>query len=83
MLAGRPVIASDFPLWKEIIKTCDCGLTVDPKNPTEIAKAIEFILSNNDKAEQMGKNGRKAVLSTYNWDAEGEKLVSVYRSFFS
>lgn len=79
MLAGLPVIASNFPLWKEIIEDCNCGLTVDPKNPSEIATAIDFILSNNYKAEQMGKNGRKAVLEKYNWDAEAKKLIGVYQ----
>jgi hypothetical protein len=82
MLAGLPVVASNFPLWKEIIESCDCGLTVDPKNPHEIAEAVQLILANEHRAEEMGLNGRKAVLSTYNWKVEEDKLVGVYNKLF-
>jgi glycosyltransferase involved in cell wall biosynthesis len=30
-------------------------------------------------AEQMGKNGRKAVLEQYNWQNENKKLIELYR----
>jgi len=83
MSAGIPVVGSNFPLWEAILIDNNCGVCVDPEDPKSVADGINYLLSNPEISEQMGKNGRKAVLSTYNWDAEGEKLVSVYRSFFS
>jgi glycosyltransferase involved in cell wall biosynthesis len=65
-------------LWKEIIDSSNCGLTIDPKNPSEIANAIQYLLENDEIAEQMGKNGRKAILEKYNWEAEGLKLIEIY-----
>ena len=79
MLAGMPVIASNFLLWNNIIKFADCGITVDPQSPKEIAAAIQIVLSNDDRAKQMGENGRKAVIEKYNWAIEEEKLVLIYR----
>jgi glycosyltransferase involved in cell wall biosynthesis len=78
MSAGIPVIGSHFPLWKEIIEKNNCGICVDPENSVEIAEAINFLLRNPEKSEQMGKNGRKNILEKYNWEAEGRKLIDVY-----
>ena len=76
--AGLPVIASNFPLWKEIIEGNNCGLTVNPLNPREIAKAVEYLLEHSDEARKMGENGRKAVVEKYNWETESKKLIAVY-----
>jgi glycosyltransferase involved in cell wall biosynthesis len=78
MSAGIPVIASDFPLWREIILGNDCGLLVDPLNPEQIAKAIDKLIRDPERAERMGQNGRRAVEERYNWGAEERKLISFY-----
>jgi glycosyltransferase involved in cell wall biosynthesis len=80
MSAGLPVIASNFPLWKEIIEGNKCGICVDPLRPNEIAEAIQYLLSNDEIAEEMGNNGRAAVLNKYNWDSEENKLIAIYKS---
>ncbi len=78
MSARLPVIASDFKLWKEIIDSNNCGLTVNPLNTKEISDAIKQLTENPDKAKQMGENGQKAVMEKYNWDNEEKKLLDVY-----
>lgn len=81
MSAGIPIIASNFPLWKEIIEGNRCGICVDPRSPEEIAKAIDYLLSNPDVSEEMGRNGRLAVESKYNWENESKKLLEIYKGF--
>ncbi|OCA88270.1 glycosyl transferase [Bacillus sp. FJAT-27225] len=78
MSAGVPVIASNFPLWKDIVEKNNCGICVDPLNIDEIASAIRRILENPEQAEQMGRNGRRAIETIYNWETESQKLVSLY-----
>jgi glycosyltransferase involved in cell wall biosynthesis len=78
MSAGIPVIASDFPLWREIIAGNDCGLLVDPLDPVQIAEAIDYLVTHPDEAERMGRNGRRAVLEQYNWPTEEKKLLGFY-----
>lgn len=79
MAAGLPVIASNFPLWKEIVEGNECGITVDPLNPKEIAQAIEYLLNHPEERLRMGENGRQAVLEKYNWETEGKKLLALYK----
>jgi len=78
MAAVLPVIASNFPLWKGIVEGNNCGLTVDPLNPREIARAVEYLIEHPGEARKMGKNGRKVVLEKYNWENERKKLLALY-----
>ncbi|MDZ3831671.1 MAG: glycosyltransferase [Sphingopyxis sp.] len=83
MSAGIPVIASDFPLWREIIVGYDCGICVDPQDPAAIAAAIDTLLSDRARAEQLGRNGRAAVQAVFNWSREKEKLLQLYKEILA
>ena len=78
MSAGLPVIASHFPLWREIVEGNECGICVDPTVPSSIAAAIDQLVGDPDLARKMGENGRSAVYERYNWGAEKKKLVALY-----
>lgn len=78
MAAGIPVIASNFPLWVELIEGDGCGITVDPLQPRDIARAIQYFIDYPDVARKMGENARRAALEKYSWESEQEKLLAVY-----
>ncbi|MGI4717273.1 MAG: glycosyltransferase family 4 protein [Janthinobacterium lividum] len=78
MSAGIPVIASDFPLWREIIEGNGCGICVDPADPGAIAAAIDHLAAHPGQAREMGENGRRAVLKEYNWTVQARKLTDFY-----
>lgn len=80
MAAGLPVIASNFPLWKDIIEVHNCGICVDPTKPEEIANAIDFLIGNPKLAKEMGENGKRTVNEKFNWKAEEKKLFDLYES---
>ncbi|MCK8604361.1 glycosyltransferase family 4 protein [Desulfoferrobacter suflitae] len=83
MAAGLPVIASDFPLWKEIVEAKHAGICVNPADPSEIADAIDHLLKNPITAEGMGRNGRRAVLEEYSWASQEKVLIESYRKCIS
>ena len=78
MSAGIPVIASDFPLWREILEDNECGICVNPLDPQDIANAINHLISHPEKAKRMGENGRRAILEKFNWSIEEKKLIQFY-----
>ena len=80
MAYGLPVIASDFPLWRKIIKKYNCGILVNPESPREIADAINYFVANRELALKMGQNARKAIIEEYNWQIEEDKLINFYRT---
>lgn len=80
MQMGIPVITSDFPLYKKVVSSADCGILIEPTNTRALADAMLFILTNREHANKMGKNGQKAINHYYNWETEAERLVNFYLS---
>ncbi|MHC4518436.1 MAG: glycosyltransferase family 4 protein [Planctomycetota bacterium] len=80
MLVGLPVIASNFPLYREVVEPHRCGLIVDPARPEEIAEAMTHLIEHPVEAHMMGQNGRRAVAQRYNWRRESEALLRIYET---
>lgn len=79
MAGSVPIVASDFPLWRDIISRSNCGLLVNPHKPEEIAKAVEWLLENPEQAREMGVNGRRAAEKEFNWGHEAIQLIDTYK----
>jgi glycosyltransferase involved in cell wall biosynthesis len=78
MMAGIPVLASDFPEMKEIVEGERVGLTCDPASAEAIAAAIRSLRDDPEGRKAMGRRARGLAESRYNWDAEKDKLLEVY-----
>ncbi len=76
--AGLPVIASNFPKWKDVIEKYNCGICVDPTNAKAISKAISWLHENPQKAFEMGQAGKEIVRKKFNWQNEEMKLIGLY-----
>lgn len=81
MAMGIPVVASDFPIWRDIVEKAGSGLLVDPNSPREIASAMDWLMEHPDEAAQMGANGQKAIAENYTWAGEEVKLLALYDRF--
>jgi glycosyltransferase involved in cell wall biosynthesis len=80
MFAGIPVIASDFPAWKEMVEQHDCGICVDPLSVPQIVAAMQWMIANPLRVAEMGNNARRLSEEQYNWNHEKVKLLAVYDS---
>ena len=78
MAAGVPVVASNFPLWIEIIARSGCGITVDPQDPIAIARAVRELVDDPLRAKEMGRTGRLAVELLYHWHSQWAILRTLY-----
>jgi glycosyltransferase involved in cell wall biosynthesis len=80
MAAGIPVVASDFEQVREIVRGSDAGLTVDMTDRRAIVEAIRALLADPEARARMGRNGRAAITTSYNWGQSARALLGVYRS---
>lgn len=78
MMAGLPVICTNFILWLDIIERYKCGICVKSDDVNAITDAIVYLISHPEEANQMGKNGRRAVEQEFNWETQEKKLLEFY-----
>lgn len=77
-LFGKPVVASDFPVWRSYVSGIDCARFVDPRDPAAIADALAWIAEHPAEARALGANGQRFVQERYNWETESQKLLAIY-----
>ena len=80
LAAGIPVVASDFPIWRQIVGEAACGLLVDPTNSKSIADAMRWILDHPDEADEMGRRGHELIARRCNWSTEFRRLDAFYEA---
>ena len=77
MATGTPIIASDIPGTRLIIKNNYNGILVK-QTPRKIAEAIENLIKNPRLSENLARNGLKHI-KKYSWDKIVTQTEQVYR----
>lgn len=77
--AGLPVVASDFPYWRDLLNNLPSCIFVDPLSPVKIACAIEKILQNSHEYFQAAEKSKREISERFNWENEEKELLSLYR----
>lgn len=78
MSYGKPVIVSQIPGPKEIVKDGFNGILVMPKKAYDIAKAIERLITDPQLLKTLGTNAKKTA-EKYSWNRVGDEYEEVYR----
>lgn len=81
MMTKTAIIASDFPMMKNIINEGKAGVVVDPTDVDEIANIIIQLGSDLDATVNMGVNGFNIVNEKYNWSVCENRLLNLYKTF--
>ncbi len=75
LATGKPVIASNVSDIGMYLEDRQDVLLVKPGDAGDIEAAVEYLLSNPDKALQMGKSGRKKALQLFDYRLQGRALL--------
>jgi len=62
-----------------IVENSKCGILIDPSESDDISQAIMTVFNDPELSHLMGCRGQQAVTEVYNWEAEAEKLINMYR----
>ncbi len=82
MACAKPVVASDLPGVRAVVRSTGGGLMAVPGDATGLAAAIED-LADPARRLELGRAGRRAVEARYAWPLVAERLEAVYREVLS
>lgn len=82
MAAGVPGISMDFPEYASVNKKYEIAILLQNLNPSEIAAAINNLLNDQAKYDQLKLNCIQAS-EVYNWKQEEKKLLAFYENLMS
>ena len=77
MASGRPIIASDIPVLREVLNEQNCYFANEDDISSWI-ECIEYINNNRDEALVKSRRAKKDV-EQYTWKKRAEKLVELIR----
>ena len=78
LAAGIPVVASDVPAIREILKHRENALLVRPGDPESLAEGIKTVAFDRQLALTLRQNGLETARQ-HTWQKRAEKLASFFR----
>ncbi len=77
MMAGKPVIQA-IEAGNDMVKESGCGISVEPENPSAIAKAItELTQKSKEDLVAMGKKGKHYVTQNHDYKVLSDKFLDI------
>jgi glycosyltransferase involved in cell wall biosynthesis len=80
---GLPIIASDVPGCREVVKHGVNGLLVPPRDAVALACAIRHLQQDPETRRRMGAAGREAVVRDFNEHRVLSETFAVYRELLA
>jgi glycosyltransferase involved in cell wall biosynthesis len=78
MACGRPVIASDLPGVRHVVRTTGGGELVRAGDAAALAAAMARLAANPTLRQTLGQRGRAGVEQNYTWPTIAERLEAAY-----
>jgi len=80
--AGLPVVASDLPEIRRVVREYDLGVLVPPGDSAELAAALRELVADKNKRQYYAAQSRKASVAL-SWESQEHELVALYESVLS
>lgn len=75
---GKPAIASDFPVSREILVGGETGVLVPPGDAGGVARALVELLRRPDVAKRMGDTGYDMARRRFDLRDRGREIMAIY-----
>jgi glycosyltransferase involved in cell wall biosynthesis len=83
MARGRPVVATAVGGLPEMVAEGETGLLVPPRDPEQLACALETLVEDAPLRADMGRRGRERVRRLFAAERWGDEMIGWYRRILS
>jgi glycosyltransferase involved in cell wall biosynthesis len=78
MAAGRPLLASNMPIVRELVREDVDALLFSPNNPDDLARQTLALLDDFELSKRLAESASERALTKFTWHESQKKLVKVY-----
>ncbi|MCC6300028.1 MAG: glycosyltransferase family 4 protein [Anaerolineales bacterium] len=78
MAGGRPLLASNLPIVRELAREDVDALLFSPNDPEDFAKQALLLLNDFDLSQRLAASASERVLTKFTWHESQKKLLKVY-----
>jgi len=78
MASSRPLIASNMPIVRELVREDMDGLLFSPNDPEDLARKVLMLLNDVELSKRLAESGTERALTKFTWHESQKKLVKVY-----
>jgi glycosyltransferase involved in cell wall biosynthesis len=83
MAARRPLVASNLPVVRELVREDVDGLLFNPDDPEDLARQVVAVLEDRALAERLAASASQRARTRFTWHAAQKRLVRVYDGLLS
>jgi hypothetical protein len=80
MAAGVPIISSDLPVLREVLRNGENALLVSPKDPAAWSDAVERVLNNNKLAKRLGDAAYNDYSAHHTWRKRAKAIIEAAKT---
>ena len=83
MACARPIVTTDIPGCRDLIKEKKNGILINPQNAADLADALELLLNDPSLCRKMGRKGRLIAEKEYSLTKVIRETLNVYQELLS
>lgn len=80
MAASRPLVASNMPIVRELVREDVDALLFSPNDPEDLARQVLALLNDFELSKQLARSAAERVLTQFTWHESQKKLLKVYKN---
>ncbi len=78
MASSRPLIASNMPIVRELVREDVDGLLFSPNDPEDLARQVLTLLNDDELSRRLADSATERALTKFTWHEAQKKLIKVY-----